>query len=794
MSENGSGATGGNGTGIGAPVRRKEDARFLTGKGRYVDDLNRPGQAYGFIVRSPEAHARIRGIDTAAAEAAPGVVAVLTGRDMADDGVGGVPCGWQIHSRDGSPMKEPAHPPLVVDRVRHVGDQVALVVAETKAQARAAAQLVEVDYEPLPAVASVREAVEDGAPQVWDEAPGNLCFDWEIGDAEATARAFEEAEHVVALDLVNQRLIPNAIEPRAAIGEYDAASDGHTLFTTSQNPHVIRLLMGAFVMGIPEHKLRVVSPDVGGGFGSKIFHYAEEVIVTWAAKRVGRPVKWTAERSESFMSDAHGRDHVTHAELALDGEGRFLGLKVDTLANLGAYLSTFGPSVPTYLYATLFAGAYATPAIYANVKAIFTHTVPVDAYRGAGRPEAAFVLERLVEKAARELGLDRVEIRRKNFIRDFPYQTPVALEYDAGDYDGTLDKALEMSGWDTFEERRAEAKSRGRLRGIGLSTFVEACGLAPSQVAGALGARAGLYEVGQVRVHPTGSVTVYTGSHSHGQGHETTMAQIVADKLGLDVDAVEIVHGDTRDVPFGMGTYGSRSLAVGGSAIANAVDKVIAKGRKIAAHLLEAAEEDVEFEAGEFRVAGTDRAKALAEVSLAAYVPHDYPDDLEPGLEETAFYDPKNFTFPAGTHVVEVEVDPETGAVDVVDVTCVDDVGRIINPMIVDGQMHGGLAQGIGQALLEECRYDEGGQLLTGSYMNYTMPRAADFPSFKLGHNTTLCTHNPLGVKGVGEVGSIGVPPAVINAVVDALKDYGVDHIDMPATPEKVWRAMRRSS
>ncbi len=777
-------------TGIGAAVRRKEDARFLTGRGRYVDDINRPDQLHMAIVRSPLAHARIVAVDTSAAASAPGVHAVLTGADFAADGIGGLPCGWGITSKDGSPAVEPGWPSLVADRVRHVGDHVAVVVAETRAQAKAAANLVDVEYEELPAVGSIGSALADGAPLVWDEAPGNLCFDWEVGDKGATDAAFESAAHVTSLDLVNQRMVTNAMEPRAAIGEYDAAADGYTLYTTSQNPHLIRLLLGAFVMHIPEHKLRVVSPDVGGGFGSKIPHYAEEVLVTWASRKVGRPVKWTAERSESFLSDTQGRDHVTHAELALDADGKFVGLRVDTAANLGAYLSTFSTVVPTYLHGILFAGCYTTPAIYCEVKAVFTNTVPVDAARGAGRPEAAFVLERLVDTAARELGVSPVELRRKNFIRDFPYQTPVALQYDTGDYDATLDEALELANYDTFEERRAEARERGKLRGIGISTFLEACGIAPSAVVGSLGARAGLFESGQVRIHPTGSVTVFTGSHSHGQGHETTFAQVVSDRLGMDVDQIEVVHGDTAQVPFGMGTYGSRSIAVGGSAIYKAMDKIIAKGKKIAAHLMEASADDVEFEKGVFTVAGTDKSKTLNEVALTAYVPHNYPEGLEPGLDETAFYDPLNFTFPAGTHIVEVEIDPDTGKVDLVAVTCADDVGRVINPMIVEGQMHGGLAHGIGQALLEHCVYDEDGQLLTGSFMNYALPRAADLPFFTLRTHQTDCTHNPLGVKGVGEVGSIGVPPAVINAVVDALAHLGVRHIDMPATSERVWRAI----
>ena len=538
----------------------------------------------------------------------------------------------------------------------------------------------------------------------------------------------------------------------------------------------------------------MVAPDVGGGFGSKIFHYAEEAIVAWASRKLGRPVKWTAERSESFMSDAHGRDTVSHARLALDAEGRFLGLRVHTTANLGAYLSTFAPAVVTYLSATLLAGVYTTPAIYAEVRAVFTHTVPVDAYRGAGRPEAAYLLERLVDKAAREMGMDRLEIRRKNFIRKFPYQTPVALQYDSGDYDATLEMALEAIDNDGFPARREAAKKRGMLRGIGYSTYVEACGIAPSALAGALGARAGLYEAASVRVHPTGSVTVFTGTHSHGQGHETTFAQLVADQLGIPLASIDIVHGDSDKIPFGMGTYGSRSLAVGGSAIVKAVDKIVAKGKKIAAHLLEASEADIVFEHGKFTVAGTDRSKAFAEIAFTAYVPHNYPiETVEPGLEETAFYDPKNFTFPGGTHVVEVEIDPETGVVTLVDVAAADDVGRIINPMIVDGQMHGGLAQGIGQALFENALYDESGQLLSGSFMTYGMPRAADFPFFKVGNHTTLCTHNPIGAKGVGEVGAIGVPPAVMNAVLDALAPLGVTAMDMPATPEKVWRAIEHA-
>jgi aerobic carbon-monoxide dehydrogenase large subunit len=773
--------------GIGASVKRKEDLRFLSGRGQYTDDINRPNQTYAVMVRSPHAHARIKGIDTAGALAMPGVVAVFTGEDMK---VGSLPCGWQIHNKDGSPMKEPPHPPLAQGKVRHVGDTVAVVIAETKAQARDAAEALAVDYEELSAVATMGAALAPGAPELHEGAPGNLCYDWHIGDKAVNDAAFARAKHVVKFELVNNRLVPNAMEPRAAIGDYDPTTGEHTLYTTSQNPHVIRLLMGAFVLQLPEHKLRVVAPDVGGGFGSKIFHYAEEAIVTWAAARINRPVKWTADRTESFMTDAHGRDHVTKAKLALDENGKFLALKVSTLANMGAYLSTFSTSVPTYLYATLLAGVYTTPTVYAEVQAVFTNTTPVDAYRGAGRPEASFLLERLVDVAAKQTGMDRVEIRRRNFIPNdaFPYQTPVALQYDSGDYQATLEQALKSADWSGFEARRAEAAKRGKLRGIGISTYIEACGIAPSAVVGSLGARAGLYEVGTIRVHPTGSVTVLTGTHSHGQGHETTLAQLVTEQLGVPLAQVDIVHGDTAKVPFGMGTYGSRSLAVGGSAMVKAMDKIVAKAKKIAAHLMEASPDDVEFDKGTFRVAGTDKTKSWGEIALTAYVPHNYPiEELEPGLEETAFYDPKNFTYPGGCHICELEIDPDTGITEVVNFTAVDDVGRVINPMIVEGQVQGGVAQGIGQALLEGCVYDASGQLLSASFMDYQMPRADDLPPVSVATHTTLCTHNPLGVKGCGEVGAIGSPPAVINAVVDALRDYGVTHVEMPATPAKLW-------
>jgi len=773
---------------IGQRVERKEDARFLTGRGQYTDDITLQHQSYGVFLRSPYAHARIKSVDAAAAEKAPGVLGVFTGAHFRE--VGGLPCGWLITSVDGTPMKEPKHPVLADGKARYVGDPVALIVAETVEQARAAAALVEVDYEDLTPVVDTAAAKGAGS-SVHDEAPDNVCYTWAIGDQAGVDASFKGAAHVTRLDFRNNRLIPNAIEPRAANASYSAHDESYTLYVSNQNPHVERLLMCAFVLGIPEHKMRVVAPDVGGGFGSKIFLYNEETALVWASKRVGRPIKWTADRSEAFLSDAHGRDHVTTAELACDAQGKFLAMRVHTTANLGAYLSTFASSVPTILYATLLAGQYATPKIFCQVTGVFTNTAPVDAYRGAGRPEATYVVERLVETAARELRIEPAEIRRRNFIREFPYATPVGLTYDTGDYEATLARALDLSDAKGFPARRAASEAKGLKRGLGMSCYIEACGLAPSNIAGALGARAGLFEAGEVRVHPTGKVTVFTGSHSHGQGHETTFAQVVADKLGIPLDDVSIEHGDTGKVLFGMGTYGSRSLSVGGTAMVKAIDKIIAKGKKIAAHLLEAADTDMEFTNGEFRVAGTDKKVPFASVALTAYVPHNYPlDKLEPGLNENAFYDPTNFTYPSGSYLCEVEVDPATGVVRIERFTAVDDFGNVVNPMIVEGQVHGGLAQGIGQAMLEHGQYDTAsGQLLTGSYMDYAMPRADDLPTFTVETaKGTPCTHNPLGVKGCGEAGAIGSPPAVINAICDAL---GIKDLAMPATPHTVWKAIQ---
>jgi carbon-monoxide dehydrogenase large subunit len=782
--------------GIGASPKRREDVRFLTGAGNYTDDININGQAYVHFLRSDVAHGTLNNVDTAAAEAMPGVVRIFTGADFAE--VGGIPCGWQITDKHGEVMQEPAHPVLAQGKVRHVGDPIAAVIAETADQARDAAEAIEVDIAELPAVVDMKAALVDGSPKVHDDLTSNLCFDWGFVEENkgAVEEAFASAAHVTSLELVNQRLVANPMEPRVAIGDYSRGTDEHTLYTTSQNPHVIRLLMGAFVLGIPEQRLRVISPDVGGGFGTKIFHYAEEAFCTFAAKAVNRPVKWTCSRSEAFISDAQGRDHVTKIELALDADNNFIALRTDTHANMGAYLSTFAPAVPTWLHGTLMAGNYKTPLIYVNVKAVFTNTVAVDAYRGAGRPEATYQIERVIDKAARELGVDPIALRRQNFITEFPYATPVAVEYDTGDYHATMDKLEEIADMGGFEKRRKASAKNGKLRGLGINCYIEACGIAPSNLVGQLGARAGLYESATVRVNATGGISVMTGSHSHGQGHETAFPQVIADMIGIDESMVEIVHGDTAKVPMGMGTYGSRSLAVGGSAMVRATEKIINKAKKIAAHLMEAADADIELKDGQFSVAGTDKSVAWGDVTLAAYVPHNYPlEDLEPGLEETAFYDPANFTYPAGAYSCEVEVDPETGKVTIERFTATDDFGNLVNPMIVSGQVHGGIGQGIGQALLEGCVYDNDGQLLTGSYMDYAMPRADDVPFYKVDHSCcTPCTHNPLGVKGCGEAGAIGSPPSVVNAVVDALQRAGHDitHIDMPLSPSRVWTAMQQ--
>lgn len=774
--------------GIGARVARKEDKRFITGRGRYVDDVKVVGLTHAHFIRSPHAHAKVKSIDASAAKDMPGVVDVLTGQQLVDDKIGNLICGWAITSKDGSPMKMGAWPAMAPDTVRFVGQAVAVVIAETKNQAKDAAEAVVVEYEELPAVSSMTAAIAKGAPQLHPEAPGNVVYDWSIGDEKATNDAFAKAANVVSLELTNNRLVPNAMEPRAAVAEYDPAEEHFTLYTTSQNPHVARLVLSAFYNVAQEHKLRVIAPDVGGGFGSKIFIYPEEMVALWASKKVERPVKWTGDRSEAFLTDAHGRDHMSRAEMAFDANNKILGLRVKTHANFGAYMSLFSSSVPTYLYATLLSGQYNIPQIYAEVMGVYTNTTPVDAYRGAGRPEASYLLERLMETSARQLKVDPAELRRTNFITQFPHQTPVIMAYDIGDFGAALDKALEAIDYKGFPARKAKSKANGKLRGLGFSCYIEACGIAPSKAVGSLGAGVGLWESAEVRVNPVGTIEILTGSHSHGQGHETTFAQLVADRLGISIDQVSIVHGDTDKVQFGMGTYGSRSGAVGMSAIFKAMEKMEAKAKKIAAHQLEASEGDIVIENGEFKVAGTDKSIALPMVALAAYTAHNLPDGMEPGLKETAFYDPTNFTFPAGTYICEVEVDPGTGKVEILDFVAVDDFGRLINPMIVEGQVHGGIAQGIGQAMLESAVYDDNGQLVTASFMDYAMPRADDVPSFKISHSITLCPGNPLGIKGCGEAGAIGSSPAVINAITDAL---GHNKLEMPATPGRVWEALQ---
>src|SRR5499426_893248 len=734
-------------TGIGAAVRRKEDQRFVTGKGHYTDDVNRAGQCYAYFLRSPHAHANIKTIDGKAAAAMPGVLAVLTGAELAADKIGNLICGWMITSKDGSQMKMAPHPAIAHGKVNYVGDAVAVVIAETLSQAKDAAEKVKVDYQLLSAVTDPAKAQGQGAPQIHEVAARNTIYQWHLGDAKAVEAAFGSAKHVTKLDLVNNRLVPNAIEPRAAIGEYDAGSDSLTLWNTTQNPHVARLVMAAFVGLAPENKLRVIAPDVGGGFGSKIFIYPEEVVCLWAARKIGRPVKWVAERSEAFLTDAHGRDHVTHAEMAFDPDGKVTGLRVKTIANLGAYMSTFSSSVPTYLYGTLLSGQYEIPAIYCEVDAVYTNTVPVDAYRGAGRPEATFVVERLMEVAARELDVDPADLRKKNFIKKFPHQTPVIMNYDAGDYHASLKKAMELADYAGFGRRKRESARHDKLRGVGFSTYIEACGIAPSQAVGSLGCGVGLWESAEVRVNPTGSVEILTGCHQHGQGHETTFAQVISDRLGIPIENVSVVHGDTDKVQFGMGTYGSRSGAVGISAIVKALDKVEAKAKKVAAYILEASEADIVFKDG-------------------------------------------NFTVPAGCHICEVEIDPETGNTEIVAWAAVDDFGTVVNPMIVEGQVHGGIAQGVGQALCERAVYDASGQLVTGSLMDYCMPRALDLPSFTIDTSTTKCPGNPLGIKGCGEAGAIAAPAAVINAITDAI---GTEHLTMPATAQTVWSALQKT-
>jgi aerobic carbon-monoxide dehydrogenase large subunit len=772
------------GRNFGRPVRRLEDGRFLQGRGRFVDDLILPRQTYAAFVRSPYAHARITGLDASGALDMPGVVRVVTAADLA--GVPDMPCGWMIHSRDGSPMKVGSRPLLASQTVRYVGEPIAVVVAESRDQARDAAEAVMVDYDELDVVVDCAEAIGPDAPQLHAEIPHNLAYDWELGDEAATEAALARAAHRVELTLRNNRLVPNAMEPRACNADWDGVEEKLTVWITHQNPFGMRAMYAGHYGLAAEHSLRIVSPDVGGGFGAKAPNYPEETIVAFAAKLTGRPVKWTADRTEAFLTDAHGRDHLTTATLGLDAEGRFLALKVDTLANMGGYLSTTGSLIPTYMYATMLSGQYVIPAIHCRTRAVYTNTCPVDAYRGAGRPEAAYVVERMVNLAARTLGLDQAEIRRRNFIRAFPYQTPVVFEYDSGDYEAGLDQALALADYDGFPARRAEAAARGRLRGVGLAAYVEACGIGPSAMLAKLGGGAGMWDSAEVRVNPVGTVEVLSGAHSHGQGHATTLAQLVADRFGVPIGSIRIVQGDTDRIQAGTGTYGSRA-SVGMSATANACDKIIAKGKRICAHLLQVDEDSVRFEDGVFASAATNRTIPFGEMAAAAHAANAFPTrEIEPGLVESSFFDPPNFTYPSGVYVAEVEIDPQTGVTEVVSFTAADDFGVIANPMIVEGQIHGGLAQGIGQALWEECRHDpDTAQLITASYLDYGLPRADGLPQFRLSFGCTPSPSNPLGMKGCGEAGAIGSPPAVINAICDALD---IDHLDMPARPERVWR------
>ncbi|MDE0386876.1 MAG: xanthine dehydrogenase family protein molybdopterin-binding subunit [Defluviicoccus sp.] len=780
-------------TGIGASIRRLEDRRFLTGRGNFVSDRAVAGALHCRFVRSDHAHADILGIDAAAALDLPGVVAVLTGADMAADGVGSMPCLWKVPTKDGTPMAEPPRWALARGRVRHVGEPVAAVLAETQAEADDAAELVGIRYRPLPAAIGSRQAL-GGDTVLHDEAPGNVCYLWGRGDEDAVARAFEAADRAVEIDVYNNRIAGAAIEPRAAFAAWDPIAGAITLYDTTQAVHLVRRSVAA-QLGIADRQVRVVSPDVGGGFGYKGKHYPEEIVVCWAARRLGRPVRWVGERGEAFVTDTQARDHRTRARLALDGDGRFLGLRVETTADLGAYLSTFGAAIPSAIYSALLAGVYGTPAVYVEVAGVFTNTVPTDAYRGAGRPEACYILERLADRAAAATGVDPIEIRRRNLVPAdaMPYRTPIGPTYDCGDFPKILERALVSAGHDGFADRRAASEAAGRLRGIGIASFVESSGAAPSRLAGAMGARVGFFESAEIRIDREGCVQALLGTHNHGQGHATSFAQILSARFGVALEKVDIVEGDTGAVPFGTGTFGSRSIAVGGSALYRAADRVLEKAGAIAAHMLEAAEDDIAFEDGTFSVAGTDRQVSFEAVAERAHVPHDFPHEtLEPGLVASAFYDPPNFAFSNGAHVVEVEIDPETGATAIAGYLVVDDIGTAINPMIVEGQIHGGLAQGIGQAMLEDVVYDAAsGQPLSGSFMDYAMPRADDLPSFVSELDESQpCTHNPLGAKGCGESGSIGAPAALVAAVLDALAPLGVGDIDMPLTPERVWRAM----
>jgi carbon-monoxide dehydrogenase large subunit len=779
---------------VGKPIRRREDPKLMTGGGSFLDDIRLPGMSYAAVLRSPVGHAKIRGIDTSRAETMPGVIDVFTGEDLAE--VNPLPCAWQAAGVDNN-VATPRL--LALGEVRQVGDPVAVVVAESAYQANDALEAIEVDFEERPVVVDSREAIAPGAPQLHENAPNNIVMHWTCGtDAQTVDRSLAEAEVRISQSIFNQRLIPTAMEPRGSIGNYDPSTEEYTLWATSQAPHVHKLVVAAFVLGIPEQKIRVIAPDVGGGFGSKIFVYFDMPLVLWLSKRLGRPVKFFEDRTENYLHTTHGRDHHTDIEIGATEDGKITAVKVSTLANLGAYLSTVAPGIPTTLYGRMVSGCYKIPNIHVDVKGVYTNTAMVDAYRGAGRPEATFVIERTCDLVADATGIDPAEVRRRNFIQpeDFPYDTGLGmLPYDSGNYAPALDKALEHVGYTDLIEDQATRRANGssKLLGIGVSSYVEVCGIAPSKWIGLSGEGwgAGLWESAEVRVYLTGKVSVTTGSLPHGQGHETTFAQLVSDELGIPYDDIEIEHSDTKGTPFGFGSYGSRSLAVGGTAIYKSVQKVVEKAKLLAAHMLEAAPEDIVYENGKAWVKGSpDAVKTIQDIALQAHIAYDLPPGMEPGLEAVTYYDPPNCTFPFGTHVCVVEVDRDTGQVEIVKYVAVDDVGNVINPMIVDGQLHGGIAQGIAQALYEGAVYADNGELVTATMNDYAIPKASMLPTYELDRTVTTTTVNPMGAKGAGEAGTIASTPAVANAVVDALSHLGVKHLDMPYTPERVWRAM----
>lgn len=773
---------------FGSGIRRREDPRLITGNATYTDDVKLPGLLYAMVLRSPWAHARIKRVDVARARKVPGVVAVYTGKDVAER-LNPVPCAWALPNAD---LKVPAHPPLAVTHARYVGDGVALVVGETREAARDALDLVAVEYEPLSAVVDPEAATKKGAPKLHDDVDANIAFTWTVAGGDADA-AFAAAPVKVDLRIVQQRLLPTAMEPRAAVASYNPGTEQLTLWVTSQNPHIHRFLL-SLMLKLPEHRIRVIAPEVGGGFGSKIATYADEALAAFASMDLKRPVKWTEDRSENYKVTTHGRDHVEYVELCGTQDGMITGLRTRVYAGLGAYASTAAPGVPTILHGLIYGGPYTIPHIKGVIRGVYTNATPVDAYRGAGRPEATYLMERLIDLFAKKLGADPVEVRRKNLIKkdQFPYTSATGLIYDSGDYHGALDKALGMLDYKKFRAEQAAARKQGRYLGLGVTTYNEICGLGPSQVAGAVGFGGGLYDSALVRVYPTGMVRVYIGGKPHGQGEETTFAQVVADEFGVPMANVEIVHGDTDNTPQGWGTYGSRTTAVCGSAVKVAAQRVKEKAKKIAAHLLEASEDDLEWKDGKFTVRGSPaQSKAFGEVALMANVAWNMPAGVEPGLEATAFFDPTNFVYPFGTHLCTVEVDIETGETRILRYIAVDDCGPLINPLIVEGQVQGGVIQGIGEAMQEIAVYDEDGQLLTGTMMDYAVPRAAQMPNIETAHTVTPTTVNPLGVKGVGETGTIAAVPTLVSAVCDALAPLGITHIEKPLTPARVWAAIQ---